>query len=283
MNRQWAAPRTGFTIVELLIVIVVIAILAAISVVAYTGIQQRASKATLNSDLSNAARQVELAKVEDEEDPTGLPASVKPSSGNVLQLAADSDGGLCINGYGAQGIVASYSLQGGLREYLCGGALIGSPVGGSLPEVPIGQNLVSDFSTWTLSGGVSYNASEKKIVFNGTTGYARSPLIRLNGAPRAKLTVEAYATQPSPNRTPDGGVYFTSEYLKADGVTPATNTSGHTSNGNAQTLPLSSWQSFFWNTPTGADVMYVRFYIRSSPSNYTSDNQYRNPIITAEN
>ncbi len=35
--------KSGFTIVELLIVIVVIAILAAISVVAYTGIQQRAS------------------------------------------------------------------------------------------------------------------------------------------------------------------------------------------------------------------------------------------------
>src|SRR5690606_32457113 len=35
--------KSGFTIVELLIVIVVIAILAAISVVAYTGIQQRAN------------------------------------------------------------------------------------------------------------------------------------------------------------------------------------------------------------------------------------------------
>jgi prepilin-type N-terminal cleavage/methylation domain-containing protein len=37
--------KSGFTIVELLIVIVVIAILAAISVVAYTGIQQRAGNA----------------------------------------------------------------------------------------------------------------------------------------------------------------------------------------------------------------------------------------------
>ena len=35
--------REGFTIVELLIVIVVIAILAAISIVSYTGIQQRAN------------------------------------------------------------------------------------------------------------------------------------------------------------------------------------------------------------------------------------------------
>ena len=47
---------TGFTIVELLIVIVVIAILAAISLVAYTGIQNRAHDTAVQSDLSNFAR-----------------------------------------------------------------------------------------------------------------------------------------------------------------------------------------------------------------------------------
>ncbi|HBO64608.1 TPA: hypothetical protein DD425_01450 [Candidatus Saccharibacteria bacterium] len=41
---MWAKQK-GFTIVELLIVIVVIAILAAITIVAYTGIQQRARNA----------------------------------------------------------------------------------------------------------------------------------------------------------------------------------------------------------------------------------------------
>lgn len=37
----FTTQRSGFTIVELLIVVVVIAILAAITVVAYTGIQNR--------------------------------------------------------------------------------------------------------------------------------------------------------------------------------------------------------------------------------------------------
>lgn len=46
-----SAPK-GFTIVELLIVIVVIAILASISVVAYNGIQQRARDSQRFSDFS---------------------------------------------------------------------------------------------------------------------------------------------------------------------------------------------------------------------------------------
>lgn len=50
----------GFTIVELLIVIVVIAILAAISIVAYTGLQNRAHGSAVQSDISNFAKKIQL-------------------------------------------------------------------------------------------------------------------------------------------------------------------------------------------------------------------------------
>lgn len=52
--------RSGFTIVELLIVIVVVAILAAITVVAYNGIQSRANDAAVQSDLENIVKKIRV-------------------------------------------------------------------------------------------------------------------------------------------------------------------------------------------------------------------------------
>lgn len=63
---------TGFTIVELLIVIVVIAILAAISIVAYTGIQNRANNSAVQNDLAAAVKALELYKIDNSEYPDTL-------------------------------------------------------------------------------------------------------------------------------------------------------------------------------------------------------------------
>lgn len=55
--------QTGFTIVELLIVIVVIAILAAVTVVAYNGISQQAKLSSVQTDLSNIHKAIQLRMV----------------------------------------------------------------------------------------------------------------------------------------------------------------------------------------------------------------------------
>lgn len=60
----------AFTIVELLVVIVVIGILAAISIVAYTGISQKAVSASLQSDLSNASTMLKNFQVDNSTYPT---------------------------------------------------------------------------------------------------------------------------------------------------------------------------------------------------------------------
>lgn len=57
-----SSTQRGFTIVELLIVIVVIAILASISIVAYAGIQDRARQSKVRSDISNIAKAISIAR-----------------------------------------------------------------------------------------------------------------------------------------------------------------------------------------------------------------------------
>lgn len=77
----------GFTIVELLVVIVVIGVLATITIVSFMGVQERATKASLISDLGNASKQLSMELVE-----TGAyPATLSEfNNGSGLSASADT-------------------------------------------------------------------------------------------------------------------------------------------------------------------------------------------------
>lgn len=77
--------QRGFTIVELLIVIVVIAILAAVTVVAYTGVQNRAHDTAVQNDLETIAKKFELYKIDSS---AGLyPYGATLNNGDAFRLA----------------------------------------------------------------------------------------------------------------------------------------------------------------------------------------------------
>ena len=97
-KHNYYSSKPAFTIVELLVVIVVIGILAAITIVSYTGISNKATVSSLQSDLSNASKLLKMYFVEYSAYPTAplnnncpvAPSTVdnkyclKPSSGNTL-------------------------------------------------------------------------------------------------------------------------------------------------------------------------------------------------------
>lgn len=73
---MWAKQKTtqrGFTIVELLIVVVVIAILAAITIVAFNGIQERARQSAAQAEAKQATTKIQSFAVENADQP---PASL---------------------------------------------------------------------------------------------------------------------------------------------------------------------------------------------------------------
>jgi len=86
---QQSPNKNGFTIVELLIVVVVIAILAAISLVAYTGIQNRAHASVAQSDLNGAKKQLLLAQVDTGTYPTAT-SSLIASDGTTYELSVNN-------------------------------------------------------------------------------------------------------------------------------------------------------------------------------------------------
>jgi len=63
MLKKQPKHTPGFTIVELLIVIVVIGILAAITIVAFNGVQNKATNASVLTDMRNFKTKVEMSKV----------------------------------------------------------------------------------------------------------------------------------------------------------------------------------------------------------------------------
>lgn len=138
------SSRQGFTIVELLIVIVVIGILAAIALVAYNGIQDRARIAVVEADLRESAQQLEAYRIgtsSDESYPSGIDCSSSPgpdttclkhSPNTTLEYTYNGgDNSFCLSAVFVN-IGQSITQAGEINEQVCDGH---TPPSGSESEV----------------------------------------------------------------------------------------------------------------------------------------------------
>ena len=111
--------QNGFTIVELLIVIVVIGILAAITIVSFNGVQQRAGAAVLQSDLRSAATQLEIVSIDTGSYP-GNTSELRESEGTTFEYT-NNGSSYCLTA-SSQVAQASYyfdSTEGAISEGSC--------------------------------------------------------------------------------------------------------------------------------------------------------------------
>lgn len=85
--------KSGFTIVELLIVIVVIAILAAISIISYVGIREKSINVQVASDMKQTATSLELFHEQNGRYPANsaeLTRVVRPKQGGSYQVHSNT-------------------------------------------------------------------------------------------------------------------------------------------------------------------------------------------------
>ena len=121
--------RAGFTIVELLIVIIVIAILATLMAAAYSGIRERAGNSVTVSAVASQIKAIKLYIAENDTFPTYLlgEGSIYPCIGEKYDYSngqiCGQAGGSCVSG----GVGCTTSIQSGykdqIRKYYNGGKI----------------------------------------------------------------------------------------------------------------------------------------------------------------
>lgn len=153
---QTKHKNSGFTIVELLIVIVVIAILAAITIVAYNGIQNRANDTAIQNDLRNLSMKAGEFNVLNGRYPQNyadmITVPVKVTKGAYdLTSATGFNIAFCSAGVGSYAITAlsksgkkfTVGTQGGVQEYAASTVNDGLSSGGSCSDVLAGAARVT--------------------------------------------------------------------------------------------------------------------------------------------
>lgn len=172
---QWVQKQKGFTIVELLIVIVVIAILAAITIVAYNGIQNRAKASAVQSDVVNLVKKVEAFKAQSttEAYPADL-AAMGLSSASAEYYYSGNDRTYCVSKVNGDIAYSYRSAQPGTVEGDCGSSgLVARYYLNGNGDAAIGGTLASLTATTAVAGQDGNGAGA--LNFNGTTSQAVAP------------------------------------------------------------------------------------------------------------
>ncbi len=113
IRKQLEEKDQGFTLVELLVVIIIIGILAAVAIPLYLNQQAKAKDSSLKSDLKNAQIEVANQLVDDPSgasvDLTGFATS--PDVALTLQRLDVAAGTFCIDGTVAGGAIGAFAID----------------------------------------------------------------------------------------------------------------------------------------------------------------------------
>lgn len=153
----------GFTIVELLIVIVVIGVLAAVTIIAYNGIQNRASDSSIKADLKNIGQTLTIASLDTStypNDETGL-------STKGLKLSKSPYGSHLVSGGMSYNVLYCSTVTGYSPSKF---AIIAASKSGNVFAFSDGQVVTYPTASWTGGWGTMCPAILGVTAGNSATG-----------------------------------------------------------------------------------------------------------------
>ncbi len=233
MMTRYFVTKKGFTIPELLIIILVIGILSAVTFAAYNGLQQRALRAALQTDLKTAGNLMAQARLKNlaKEYPSTFPSELKVSDKTVLTLTdTGSATTFCINGT-AVGLNEAWKFDNsnGLASGLCSGAaLVSTEIRGSSSGVATNyvtdQNFTSSGWTFPKQSGTSTITTRAATASDPVQG--KNVLVIQNNASTTSWSYIRGALT-NPTSLSAGKPYTTSVWIRiAVGSSVGSNTAG---------------------------------------------------------
>ena len=160
--------QAGFTIVELLIVIVVVAILASISVIAYGGIQERARNSALMSGMDSLEKAFKVYAAQNGQypKPTDLEGQMAGNPGwySVSCIQPSSNGWPVRNGLGAS---QCYTISGTTPSWAGYSSIANEALSSVLSRVPDTSSHVSK------SGPITHRGITYQYVHDPSASYPK--------------------------------------------------------------------------------------------------------------